>query len=225
MRDGNPDFAVGIKSFIRMAAIAAIALISACATPPIVVKSDPNFTLDQIRSVYVVPFASPDDHRGAGRIMTQALREQLQADGILRIVDQPGLADAYIQGTVEKWVHGGLDLSGTRPTRIGGSLALLDSAKRPLWSVVAEQWDPLRILADGLFARDPSALAPHWVRIVLQQLPGYILKRHPVMADISERFLAGESIANLARVYTIPPQEVEMILRQELAARRDGHEQ
>jgi hypothetical protein len=177
MRHSHPAFAAGIKSFIHTAVIAAIALISACAMPPLVVKTDPGFSLDQIRSVYVVPFASPDDYRDAGRIMTQALREQLQADGILRVVDQPGLADAYVQGIVEKWVHGGLDLSGTSPTKIGGSLALLDPAKRPLWSVVAEQWDPLRILADGLFARDPSALAPHWVRTVLQQLPGYILKR------------------------------------------------
>jgi hypothetical protein len=224
MRDIHPDFAAGVKSFVRLAAIAAMVLISACATPPMVVKTDPGFALDQIRSVYVVPFASPDDHGDAGRIMTQALREQLQADGILRVVDQPGLADAYVQGIVLKWVHGGLGLSGTRPTKIGGSLALLDPAKRQLWSVVAEQWDPLRILADGLFARDPSALAPHWVRMVLQQLPGYTLKRRAGMADVSERFVAGESIADLARVYMIPPQEVERILRQELAARWTGHE-
>jgi hypothetical protein len=39
------------------------------------------------------------------------------------------------------------------------------------------------------------------------------------MADISERVLAGASIVDLARVYTIPPQEVERILRQALAAR------
>ena len=97
MRASYPNFSAGIKLFIRMAAIAAIVLISACATPPMVVKTDPSFTLDQIRLVYVVPFASPDDHRGARRIMTQALREQLQADGILRVVDQPGLADAYIR--------------------------------------------------------------------------------------------------------------------------------
>src|ERR671925_2132211 len=109
MRDIHLDFAPGIKSFIRVAAIAAVALISSCATPPMVVKTDPGFALDQIRSVYVVPFASPDDHRDAGRIMTQALREQLQADGILRVVDQPGLADAYLQGNIEKWVQGGLD--------------------------------------------------------------------------------------------------------------------
>lgn len=225
MRDSHPDFAAGIKSFIRVAVIAAIGLISACAIPPMVVKTDPSFALDQIRSVYVMPFASPDDHRDAGRIMTQALREQLQADGILRVADQPGLADAYVQGTVEKWVHGGLDLSGTRPTKIGGSLALLDPAKRQLWLVVAEQWDPLRIMADGLFARDPSALAPHWVRTVLQQLPGYTVKRPPVAADLLERFLAGESIADLTRVYRIPPQEVELILRQELATRGHGDEQ
>ena len=217
------DFGAGIKACIRVAGIAAMALISACATPPMVVNIEPRFALAQIRSVYVVPFASPDDHRDAGRIMTQALREQLQADGILRVVDQPGLADAYVQGTVETWVQGGLDLSGTSPTKIGGSLALLDPAKRPLWSVIAEQWDPLRILADGLFARDPSALAPHWVRTVLQQLPGYTLKRRPGMVGLSEHFLAGASIADLAWVDIIPPQEMERGLQQELAAKRDGH--
>jgi hypothetical protein len=171
-----------------------------------------------------MPFASPDDNRHADIIMIQALREQLHADGILHVVDQPGLADAYLQGTIEKWARGGLDLSGTRSTKIGGSLTLLDPAKRHLWSAVAEQWDPLRIVADGLFARDPSALAPHWVRTVLQQLPGYTVRRYPATADIVERFLAGESITDLARVYTIPPQEVEKILRQELAATRKAHE-
>jgi hypothetical protein len=224
MRVLPSDVAAGINACIRLAGIAAMALISACATPPMAVKTDPRFTLAQIRSVYLVAFASPDDYRDAGRIMTQALKEQLQADGILRVVDQPGLADAYVQGTVETWVQGGLELSGTRPTRIGGSLTLLDSAKRPLWSVIAEQWDPLRILADGLFARDPSALAPHWVRTVLQQLPGYTLKRRPGMVDLSEHVLAGESIADLAWVDIIPPQEVERGLQQELAAKRDGHE-
>ena len=79
-------------------------------------------------------------------------------------------------------------------------------------------------MADGLFARDPSALAPHWVRTVLQQLPGYTVRRYPATADIVERFLAGESITDLARAYTIPPQEVEMLLRQELAATRKAHE-
>jgi hypothetical protein len=62
--------------------MATIVRVVACATPPMVVKADPHFALDHIRSGYVVPFASPDDHRDAGRIMTQALREQLQADGI-----------------------------------------------------------------------------------------------------------------------------------------------
>jgi hypothetical protein len=75
----------------------------------------------------------------------------------------------------------------------------------------------------GLFARDPSALAPHWVRTVLQQLPGYTLKRRPEMVGLSERVLAGASIADLARVDTIPPQAVERSLRQALAAKRDGH--
>jgi hypothetical protein len=216
--------AAGINACIRVAGIAAMALMSACATPPMAVKTAPGFALAQIRSVYLVAFASPDGYRAAGRIMTQALKEQLQADGILRVVDQPGLADAYVQGTVETWVQGGLELSGTRPTRIGGSLTLLDPAKRPLWSVIAEQGDPLRILADGLFARDPSALASHWVRTVLQQLPGYTLKRRPGMVDLSERVLAGASITDLDWVSMIPPQELERSLRQELAAKRDGHE-
>jgi hypothetical protein len=78
----------------------------------------------------------------------------------LRLVDRPGLADASFQGTVEPWIRGGRDLSDTKPTKIGGSLTLLDPAKRPLWSVGAEQWNPLRLMADGLFARDPSALPP-----------------------------------------------------------------
>jgi Lipopolysaccharide-assembly len=197
MKDTSSHFASSLNACIRLVGIAVMALISACATPPVVVKTDPSFALAQIRSVYVAPFASPDGQRDAGHLMTQALREQLQADGILRVVDEPGLADAYVQGTVEKWVQGGLDLRGTRPTKIGGSLALLDAARRPLWSVVAEQWDPLRILADGLFARDPSALVPHWVRTVLEQLPDYTPQRRPGMMHLSERFRAGESMADL----------------------------
>ena len=223
MRRIDRDFAASRTSLILVAALAAILLITACATPPIVVKTAPSFALDKIRSVYVMPFASPDGNHEAASLMTQALREQLQADGILHLVDRPGLADASFQGTVVKWVRGGLDLSGTRRTKLGGSLTLLDPAKRPLWSVVAEQWDPLRIVADGLFARDPSALPLHWVRTVLDHLPGYSAHRRPVTADILERFLAGESIADLTQVYTMPTEEVEMILRQELAARR--HEQ
>ncbi|MDQ3829956.1 MAG: LPS assembly lipoprotein LptE [Candidatus Tectomicrobia bacterium] len=224
MREIHFDFAAARTSLILVAAMTAILLVAACATPPLVVQADPNFSLDHIRSVYVMSFASPDDNRDAERIMTHALREQLQADGIVRVVDQPGLADAYVQGTIETWVRGGLELSGTRPTKIRGSLALLDPAKRTLWLVVAEQWDPLRLMADGLFARDPSALAPHWVRTVLQHLPGYTVKRRPVTPDLVERFLAGDSIADLSRVYTIPPQEVEMFLRQALAARRNEHQ-
>jgi hypothetical protein len=223
MKDIHLDFAAYRSSLILVAAMAAVVLVAACATPALVVKAEPHFSLDHIRSIYVMPFVSPDNNHDAETIMTRALREQLQADGIVRVVDQPGLADAYAQGTVETWVRGGLQLSGTSSTKIGGSLALLDPAKRLVWSVVAEQWDPLRLMADGLFARDPSALAPHWVRTVLQQLPGYTVKRRPVTAAIVERFLAGESIAELTRVYTMPPQEVEMILRQELAARRNDH--
>jgi hypothetical protein len=224
MRDIHLDFAAARTSLLLVAAMTAMLLVAACAAPPMVVTADPTFALDTIHSVYVMPFASPDDNHDAERIMTQALREQLQADGIVRVVDQPGLADAYVQGTVEQWVRGGLALSGTRPTKIRGSLALLDPAKRTLWWAVAEQWDPLRLMADGLFARDPSALAPHWVRTVLRQLPGYTVQRRPVTADLVERFLAGESIAELTRLYTMPPQEVEMLLRQALAARPNDQE-
>jgi hypothetical protein len=223
MRRIGLNFVASRTAFILVAALAAIVLLVACATPPIVVRTAPGFALDTIRSVYVMPFASPDHNHDAESLMTQALREQLQADAILRLVDQPGLADASFQGTVEQWARGGLELSGTKPTKIGGSLTLLDPAKRPLWSVVAEQWDPLRLMADGLFARDPSALPPHWVRTVLEQLPGYRVQRRPVPAALLKRFLAGESIADLTRVYTLPTREVEMILPQELAARR--HEQ
>jgi hypothetical protein len=35
-------------------------LLGACATPPMAVNTDPRFTLGHIRSVYVMPFASPD---------------------------------------------------------------------------------------------------------------------------------------------------------------------
>jgi hypothetical protein len=223
MRDIYYGFVACRPSFLLVAAMAALSLVAACAAPPVAVNTDPGFALDRIRSVYVLPFTGMDDRREAGAILTQALKEQLRADGILRVVDQPGLADAYFQGTVEKWVRGGLGLSGTRATKIGGSLTLLDPAKRHLWSAAAEQRDPLRLLADGVFARDPSALAPHWVRTVLQQLPGYTVQRHPTTVDIVERFLAGESIDDLARAYAIPPQEVERILRQELTPKREAH--
>jgi hypothetical protein len=183
MKDIHLDFAAYRPSLILVAAMAAVVLVAACATPPVVVKAEPHFSLDHIRSIYVMPFVSPDNNHDAETIMTGALREQLQADGIVRVVDQPGLADAFVQGTIETWVRGGLELSGTRSTKIRASLALLDAAKRNLWWVVAEQWDPLRIMADGLFARDPSALAPHWVRTVLQHLPGYTAKRRPGAED------------------------------------------
>jgi hypothetical protein len=152
MRRIGLDFVASRTSFVLVAVLAALVLMVACATPPIVVSITPGFALDTIRSVYVMPFASPDDNHDAESLMTQALREQLQADAIFRLVDRPGLADASFQGTVEQWVRGGLDLSGTKPTKIGGSLTLLDPAKRPLWSAASEQWDPLRLMADGLFA-------------------------------------------------------------------------
>jgi hypothetical protein len=75
-----------------------------------------------------------------------------RADAILRPVGRPGVADASFQGTVDQWVRGRLDLRGTKPAKIGGSLTLLDPAKRPLWSAAGEQWDRLRLMADGLFA-------------------------------------------------------------------------
>ena len=84
MTDIYLNFATSRTSCILAAAMAASILITACATPPIVVKTDPSFALDHIRSVYVMPFASPNDNRNAERIMTQALREQLQVDGIAR---------------------------------------------------------------------------------------------------------------------------------------------
>jgi hypothetical protein len=40
----------------------------------------------------------------------------------LRLVDRPGLADASCRRTAEPWIPGGLDLSGTKPTKIGESL-------------------------------------------------------------------------------------------------------
>jgi hypothetical protein len=124
--------------------------------------------------------------------------------------------------------RGAIGPGRTRPERHqadddGENRTLFDPAKRPLWSVGAEQWNPLRLMADGLFARDPSALPPHRVRTVREQLQGYRVQRRPVTADILERFLAGESIADLTRVDTLPTQEVETIVRHELAARR--HEQ
>jgi hypothetical protein len=49
--------------------------------------------------------------------------------------------------------------------------------------LLAVQLDPLRIVTHGLFARAPSALAPYWVRTVLQQLPGYTVAGHPEAQD------------------------------------------
>jgi Mor family transcriptional regulator len=80
-------------------------------------------------------------------------------------------------------------------------------------------------MADWLFTRDPSALPLHCVRIVREQLPGYRVQRRPVTADILERFLAGESIADLTHVYTLPTPEVETIVRHEWAVRRHAQPQ
>ncbi len=105
MTDIYLNFDTSRTSCILVAAMAASVLITACATPPIVVKTDPSLALDHIRSVYVMPFASPNDNRHVERIMTQALREQLQVDGIARVVDQPGLADTYVQETIPAGLH------------------------------------------------------------------------------------------------------------------------
>lgn len=47
-------------SCLLVAAVTVMRLLGACATPPMAVNTDPRFTLGHIRSVYVMPFASPD---------------------------------------------------------------------------------------------------------------------------------------------------------------------
>jgi hypothetical protein len=165
------------NTFRLLAIIVATSLLGACAPTHLVVTSDPK--LAGIRAVYVPPFTGGDEGSDAAAAMTHALKEQLKYDGIFQVVDDPTAADAYFKGTVGKWSQGGLDLRGVRSTEISGSLTILDAAHRRLWFAAAVQRDPLRLVAHGLFSRHPSALAPHWVKAVLQQLPGYALRERP----------------------------------------------
>jgi hypothetical protein len=160
-----------------VAMIVATSLLGACAPAHLVVTGDPK--LAGIRTVYVLPFAGGNEGPDAAAAMTYALKEQLKYDGIFQVVEDPKAADAYFKGMVGKWSQGGLDLTGARSTEISGSLTILDPAHQRLWFAAAVQRDPLRLVAHGLFSRHPSALAPHWVKAVLQQLPGYALRESP----------------------------------------------
>jgi hypothetical protein len=160
-----------------VAMIVATSLLGACAPAHLVVTGDPK--LAGIRTVYVLPFAGGNEGPEAAAAMTYALKEQLKYDGIFQVVEDPKAADAYFKGMVGKWSQGGLDLTGARSTEISGSLTILDPAHQRLWFAAAVQRDPLRLVAHGLFSRHPSALAPHWVKAVLQQLPGYALRESP----------------------------------------------
>jgi hypothetical protein len=144
-----------------------------------VVTDTPDVSLEHIHAVYVFPFQSLDHNEEAEAIMTQAFTGQLKADGLFRVVEEPGLADAYFQGTIGKWVQGGIDMTGVRPTKISGTMTLLNTAKQQLWFAAAAQLDPVRLVADGLFARPPQALARYWARAVLQKLSGYTVKDSP----------------------------------------------
>jgi Lipopolysaccharide-assembly len=161
-----------------LVAITACLPLGACTPAHLVVTGDPR--LAHIRTVYVLPFDSQEANPEAEAAMTRALVAQLQHDGVFRVVEDPQLADAYFHGTVGTWSRGGLDLThGATSTVISGTLALLNAAKQRLWFAAAVQLDPLRIVAQGLFARAPSALAPYWVRTVLQELPGYTVAGRP----------------------------------------------
>jgi hypothetical protein len=160
-----------------VAIIVAMSLLGACAPAHLVVTGDPK--LAGIRRVYVLPFIGGNGGPDAAAAMTYALKERLKYDGIFQVVEDPKAADAYFKGMVGKWSQGGLDWRGARSTEISGSLTILDPAHRRLWFAAAVQRDPLRLVAHGLFSRHPSALAPHWVKAVLQQLPGYALRERP----------------------------------------------
>jgi hypothetical protein len=160
-----------------VAMIVAMSLLQACAPAYLVVTGDPK--LAGIRTVYVLPFMGGHGGPDAAVAMTYALKERLQYDGIFQVVEDPKAADAYLKGTVGKWSQGGLDWRGARSTEISGSLTILDPSHQRLWFAAAVQRDPLRLVAHGLFSRHPSALAPHWVKAVLQQLPGYALRERP----------------------------------------------
>ncbi len=176
MRNMRPYMAVYVKAVCLVAGIGAIALIGGCVAPSLVVADAPSVSLEHIHAVYVLRFKSFEHNQEAEAIMTQAFMDQLNADGVFRVVEEPGLADAYFQGTVGKWVRGGIDASGVTSTKISGTMALLNTAKQQLWFVAAAQLDPARLVADGLFARPPRALAPYWARAVLENLPGYTVK-------------------------------------------------
>ena len=179
MRHIRSRMAVFVNAVGLVTGIGAIVLIGGCAAPSLVVADAPNVSVDHIRAVYVFPFQSLDSNQEAEATMTQAFTDQLKADGVFRMAEEPGLADAYFQGTVAKWVHGGIDTTGVTSTKISGTMALLNPAKQQLWFAAAAQLDPARLVADGLFARPPRALAPYWARAVLQKLPGYTVKESP----------------------------------------------
>jgi hypothetical protein len=179
MRNIRPRIGVFMKAVGLVAGIGALVLIGGCASSSLVVTDVPSVSLDHIHAVYVFPFKSLENNQEAEAIMTQAFTDQLKADGVFRVVEEPGLADASFQGTVGKWVHGGIDASGVRSTKISGTMAFLNTAKQQLWFAAAAQLDPARLVADGLFARPPQALAPYWAKAVLQKLPGYTLKEGP----------------------------------------------
>jgi hypothetical protein len=160
-----------------VAALMATLLLEACTPTHLVVADIP--ALAGIRTVYVRPFASGDQDPTAAAAMAHALKEQLRYDGIFQVVEDPKLADAHFSGTLGKWTRGGLDWNGARSTVISGSLTLLTAEGRRLWYAAAVQKDPWRLVAHGLFAREPSALAPAWVKAVLAELPGYVTRDRP----------------------------------------------
>jgi hypothetical protein len=166
-----------LTTICLVAAILATWLLGAC-TPTQLVVTDVS-PLAGIRTVYVRPFASGDQAPHAAAAMTHALKAQLQEDGFFQVVEDPMDADAYFRGTVGKWARGGLDWKGARSTVISGTLTLLTAAEQRLWYAAAVQQDPWRLVAHGLFARDPSALATAWVKTVLEELPGYVMRERP----------------------------------------------
>jgi hypothetical protein len=173
-------------ALLAVLALCALALLTGgCAPTHLVVTEDPR--LAGIRAVYVSLFDSLEPHPDAAIVMTAALKAQLKADGVFRVVESPPLADASFKGTVGKWAEGGLDWQGVRSSEVSGSLRLLDPAGQPLWLAAAVQRDPLRLVAHGLLARPPWLLARHWARTVLQQMPGYAVTGRPTTLSGRER--------------------------------------